>query len=239
MHVCVYHERWPPDAAPDPVPGVRHVVLPWVAVADHVAPHDLDASGLRAGLDARGVQLAAVELPPLTCLDLETFDSETDETYMRLQILERVGVPLAIIASGHDGAIGLDMTIDALSRLAALAERMDVRLLVRNACGSALEQPDALHLLFHRVASPGLGFCLDALEFAQAVVNASEVVSALSDRLAAVCLPARAVPVLRVTESSIHALITELATEGFTGPAIIEAREAGHFLERFGSHFRS
>jgi sugar phosphate isomerase/epimerase len=199
-----------------------------------MSAHDLSGVALRDSLQAASACLECVELPPLTCLDQPSFERETDDAYMRLQIVERLGAALAIIASAHEGEAGFDLTVDALTRLTALAERMDVRLAVRNVCGSALEQPEALHELFRRVGSNDLGLCLDALEFAQSVVNPAEAVTAFADRVAAACLPAHAVPNLRLTESALRATLTALRAENFSGPIIVEARDATVFQTRFG-----
>lgn len=233
MHLSILHSAWPP---PKTAASARTatVTLPWSALAAHVAPDDLSAVALRAALATAGTGLECVELPPLAALADDDFERETDDTYMRLQIVERIGAPIAVIASGHEGSAGFDMLADALTRLAALAERMDVRFAVRNVCGSAVETPDALHALLRRVNSPDLGVCLDALEFAQALVNPADAVLSFSGRLAAVCLPAQPVPNLRVTESNIRATLAELAEEAFAGPIIVEAREGAEFTARFG-----
>jgi sugar phosphate isomerase/epimerase len=235
MHVCVLHSEWPPNGvAAASAKGVANAALPWEVVARHVSPHDLTAAGLRGALQGAGLELECVELPPLTCLDAATFERETDDTYMRLQVVERVGAPLAIIASGHEGEIGFNMMADAITRLAALAERMDVRLVVRNVSGSALERPESVLELLRRAGVPGLGVCFDAIAFSQALVNPADTVLAFAGRLAAVCVPARAVPILRVTEASIRATLNTLADEKYDGPVIVESGEVDYFFARFG-----
>ncbi|HRX86071.1 MAG TPA: TIM barrel protein [Phycisphaerae bacterium] len=229
MHLSILHTTWPPAASV----RATSITLPWDAVAAHVSHRDVSGDTFRSALRNAGCSLECIELPPLTCLDAETFERETDDAYMRLQIAERVGAPLAIIASAHEGEAGFEMTVDALTRLTALAERMDVRLVVRNACGSALEQPAALHELLRRIHSPDLAICVDALEFAQALVNPADAALSFSQYTAAVCLPARPVPNLRVTATAIRTTLTTLAEEDFTGPVIVEAREAAEFQAQF------
>lgn len=235
MRLCVLHTEWPPRVAAEQPETARLVALPWEALARHVSHVDLSGSGLRAALVSRGAQVACVELPPLTCMDAATFERETDDAYMRLQVVERVGAPLAVIASAHEGEAGFDMAADALVRLAALAERMDVTLAVRNVSGSALARPDALLEVLRRADAPALGVCCDILEFSQELVNPAEAVSAFGGRLAAVCMPARPIAALRVGEAAIRAALDALIQESFSGPVIVEAHEAAYFMQQFGS----
>ncbi len=238
MRLTVYQDD--PGVA-SAVDIARGLVLPWSAVRRYVTRHDLDGQALHAALRGSGWTLAGVELDPLSGLDAAGFERETDDAYMQMQIAERIGAPLAILASAHAGLAGADIMADAVTRLAALAERMDVRLCLRNAADSAAEQVDALRRIFDRAESPALGLCLDNLACVQAVQNPADAVLAFADRLAAVrlrdemreraCAPGSG-------RGHVAATLAALADEGFAGPVIVDAAWAVDVAERFADYWR-
>lgn len=234
MKLCAWYDDWPATNDPLRPAGARDVALPWSAVAHYVSHRDVSGAALTTLLTNAGVTLSAVELPPLTCLSEATFEQETDDSYMRMQIVERLGAPLAIVASGHAGEVGLPMMRDALTRLAALAERMDLRLLVRNTSGSALATPEALDELFREVNSPALGFCLDVGECDRAVINPAELVLRYADGLSAVVAPDASAAGTRAPDAHFGAVVEELSAEAYDGLLIARAGDIGVLVAQYG-----
>jgi sugar phosphate isomerase/epimerase len=218
MYLCAELAQWSREEAESLPDSVRFVTLPWAVIRRHVGPHDLDGRRFRNELISCGLDVAAVELPSLTALDEPTFERETDDAYMQMQIVERLGAPLAIIASGHERSAGFAMMVDAMTRLAALAERMALRLAVRNAVGTALAQAQDVHELLHRSGAPKLGLCLDHGAFRKAVENPADMVLRFRNRLAAVRLAGW-------RGSHLEATLEALAEESYRGPLIVEASE--------------
>jgi sugar phosphate isomerase/epimerase len=208
------------------------VALPWAVIRQVVGPHDIDGRTLRGELITCGLDLAVVELAPLTCLDTATIEREIDEAYMQMQIAERLGTPLAVLASAHEGPVGFAMMADAVTRLAALAERMAVRLLVRNGLGSAIEQAEDMHELLRRCGDAKLGVCLDNAAFGKAAVNPADMVLRFRGRLAAVRLG-------DADGDHLSATLDALTEEDYRGPLIIDADKAYAAEQAIRPHLKS
>lgn len=232
MYLCAYLNEWSVEAGAALPDSVKYVTLPWGVVRRAVGSRDIDGRTLRGELITCGLDLAVIELSPLTCLDAAGFERQTDDAYMQMQIAERLGAPLTILASGHEGRLGFGMMADAVTRLAALAERMAVRLVLRNANGSALEQADDVHELLRRSGNSKLGVCLDNAAFSAAAVNPADMVLRFRSRLAAVRLG-------DAGKSHIGATLDALSEENYRGPLIVDADKMYTAEQALRPHLKS
>lgn len=187
MHLCADLERWEPPVGPWPA-RVRHVALPWSCVAEHVTHRDASGHALRLSLREAGLALATIELPPLDCLGRDAFERQTEDAYMRMQIADRLGAEAVTLVSAHSGSVGFDAMVDVVRRLAVLAERIGIRVFVRNVNGSSIEQPESVARLLSLVGSSAVAACLDNVEFQRAVANPADAVLVLSGHIGAVRL---------------------------------------------------
>ena len=177
MRLCAFSDRPPEYALPQPGSDcVIQLALPWSAVAEYVSPADLDGNSLRDKLDRIHHRLVCVILPPLTCQNAQSFEQQTDDAYMQMQIAQRLEAHAVVIFSAHDEPGDMECLTDAVGRLAALAERMPLTLLLRNQRSTALEQPEAMAAILRAADSPALGVCLDNLEYHRAAINPADAV---------------------------------------------------------------
>ena len=206
--------------------GVRRLSLPWDNLAQHLSRASLRAEAVVAALADADVALAWVELPTLTCRDDASFEQETDDAYMQMQVAQRSGADGVIIAFGHRSATSSAMATDALKRLATLAERQQVILSVRNVYRSAFEQVDEFHCAFRDVRSEALRLCLDNVEFQRSVVNPADAALAFSGRTSPVLLgdAHNGQPcVLGAGDAHVEPTVKALVEEGYAGDLLIDA----------------
>jgi len=220
MHVCAELQSWPADARETfgrlRDAGVRHVALSWCST-----PDDPWASALVAF----GLSTAYLELRPLTCLTEDQFASQVEVTGTQLEAAKLAGAQRVGIASAHQGSIGFEMMAAAIARLVPLAERLGLRLCVRNRAGSAIEQLGDLHALLGRTKTAALRLCLDNVEFQRAIVNPADAVMSFADRLEVVRLRDEEGPgpcPLGRGRGHVAATGDALRTADFTGPIIID-----------------
>jgi sugar phosphate isomerase/epimerase len=235
MYLCTELQKWPATA---PDRNVSSLALPWAAVREHVSPSDLDGRALTGAMHTAGCELRAVLLTPLTCLDLAAFERQTDDAYMQMQISERLGAELAIITSAHRGPAGREVLADAITRLAALADRMDLRLCLMNALGSAAEQAGDIHHILDRADSTSLMFCLDTLAWRRSIQNPTDALLSFANDLAAVrladgtqsttCPPGSG-------RGQVDDTLAALRDAGFVGPIIVDEQYTASFVTRYGS----
>ena len=239
MRLVAYLERWPGEAEKPLPPSVKCVAVAWKAISAQGPDRDLPGGSLAKWLDARGVTLEGVELSPWTCLDEPSLERQMAEAQAQMRIAQDLGAASVIISSAPEGSVGFDMTVAALTRLAAPAERMGLKLCVRNVCGSAVEQLKALHALLGRAAAPALWLCLDNVEFQRAAVNPADAVLSFSDRIAMVrlgdelrsspCAPGRG-------NAHVGATIEALAAERFEGALLVDGDWLHAVMGRFGEY---
>ena len=239
MQLGAYLERWPDEAATPFPSSVTSVALAWKGITEHVSGEERSGRSLVELLDARGVILEGVELNPLTCLNGASFERRMEEAQGQMRIVQGLGAASVIISSAPEGSVGFDMTVAALTRLVAQAERMGLKLCLRNVCGSSVEQLEVLHVLLGRAAVPGFGLCLDNVEFQRAAVNPADAVLSFSDRIAMVrlgdelrsspCAPGRG-------NAHVGATIEALAAERFEGPLLVDKEWLHAVVDRFGEY---
>ncbi|NOT01312.1 MAG: TIM barrel protein [Phycisphaerales bacterium] len=149
------------------------------ARVDPISP--LDARGFVGGMHVAGLEASRPAAESGSAMD-----SWTDDVYMQMAIAGRLHLSAVSLSAGGTDAASRDCLIDGLTRLCALAERMDLSIALRNRIGSALEQIGDFVRLFARVPSKVLCVDFDPVAFHDACVNPVDAVRAFGSRILAV-----------------------------------------------------
>lgn len=194
--------------------GLAAVQLAWEQVA-RAATRDADAARLLERLRTASVELIGLDATALDCMDVETFERQTDDAYLQMQAAVRLGTTAVSLAAGPRGPVNFAHVVDGFKRLTVLAERLGVDISVRNRNHSSIEQLDDLHRLFHAVGAANLRLDLDLAEFQSAAVNPADAALSFPRRIARV----------RVCRPPLEATLAALRRDGFGGPILVAGED--------------
>jgi len=216
---------------------LRGFHVAWPALRAWLLAENVDVSELTSEFRIGRRCVSGIDATPITAESDDHLERQTDDIYMQMQVARRLGLDSVSIVGGRRNAVAFDYLLAALTKLTLLAERADMRICLRNAIDTALEQPDD----FHRVVaslpaqSRQLTIDFDAAAFHQAVVNPCDVIRAFPRRIARVRLTDIAAgqpATLGDGEINAPAVIEGLTGIVYNGPILLRLEPGPDALDR-------
>jgi sugar phosphate isomerase/epimerase len=231
MHLSYAVPRWRPENDPDlralTAPGTGPLVLSWPQVA--ALPQDVRK---------RNVLIDCIDLGEIECGSDSARDALVSQLADRCNTAAALAAPRVSITAGGPTNRNFSDATAVLHALAPIAQRLGLRLCIRNRFDSSVEQLDELHVLFRDAAASDLQLDLDVGAFQRAIVNPCDAVLSFSGRIGQVRLTdlrgRKTVP-LGQGDVNVPAVLESLIEERFTGPIVLSIDDAPNARERLAA----
>lgn len=210
--------------------GLSAVELSWAQAERDLAAARDRVAALHTLLDEHGLELAGIELSPLTCTSEPQLHEEIVAIRQQMIFAQDMGVSSVSLRTGDRRQQSWGLLFRGLDGVLARAEALGLDLNLANAYGTRVEQLEDVGLLLLKLSHPRLKLLVDTGQFHESVVSPREALLQFGDRMGAIRLgdrKARRAVALGEGETNVPAVIEKLLELNYAGALTLESPPPG------------